>query len=346
MHLQEYSQYTLSDFLEDDFFIRWSTEPDPQSTMFWEAFMQRYPEKKTLIDQASAVVRTYRKQETFTNETRQSELWDRIQFDIQQTGVRQSARIIPLFTKIAAAVALFMVATSVFWFFADHRTVVATAHNEVTKIVLPDRSVVMLNGNSTLRYNDHWSNDEPREVWIDGEAYFKVKHFNKDTLRILPSERFVVHSNDLDIEVLGTSFNVQNRQNNTNITLLTGKVKVQLATPAAAPTPDVIMLPGDYVEYSSQKLIAKKKVENPKWATTWIKQEILFTDAYLKDIVKALEKDYGYTVEVKDQKLLELRIEGEISVSSVDELLTTVSATLDLRITQPGDKRITMSRLP
>ena len=344
MHLQEYSQYTLSDFLEDDFFIRWSTEPDSQSTMFWEAFMQRHPEKRELILKASAVVKTYRKQEVFTNEARQSELWGRIQTDIQQAGVRQPSQVMPLLMKIAAAAALFIVATGVFWFFADHRTVVATAHNEVTKVVLPDRSVVMLNGNSTLRYKAYWDAGQPREVWIDGEAYFKVKHINKDTLHIRAADRFVVHSNDLDIEVLGTSFNVQNRKNNTNITLLTGKVKVQLAAPTATPTPDVIMLPGDYVEYSSQKLIAKKKVENPTWATTWIKQEILFTDAYLKDIVKVLGKDYGYVVEVRDQKLMELRIEGEISVSSVDELLTTVSATLDLRITQPADKHITMSR--
>lgn len=346
MHLQEYSQYKLSDFLEDDLFIRWTTEPDPQNTMFWEAFIQRYPEKKALVDEASAILKAYRKQEIFTNESHQSELWDRIQADIQQVSVRKPVRMIPLFAKIAAAAALFIVATSVFWFFADHRMVVATAHNEVTKIVLPDRSVVMLNGNSTLRYSEHWDKDEPREVWIDGEAYFKVKHTNRDTLNILAGDRFVVHSNELDIEVLGTSFNVQNRQNNTNITLLTGKVKVQLATPTKISTPDVIMLPGDYVEYSSQKLIAKKKIENPKWSTTWIKQEILFTDAYLKDIIKVLENDYGYVVDVKDQKLMELRIEGEISVSSVDELLTTVSATLGLRITQPADKHITMSRLP
>lgn len=306
--------------------------------------MQRHPEKKELILKASAVVKTYRKQQVFANEARQSELWDRIQTDIQQAGVRQPRAVIPLLMKIAAAAALFILATGVFWFFADHRTVVVTAHNEVTKVVLPDHSVVMLNGNSTLRYQDQWDAGEPREVWIDGEAYFKVKHINKDTLRVLPSDRFVVHSNDLDIHVLGTSFNVQNRLNKTNITLLTGKVKVQLATPVATPTPDVIMQPGDYVEYANQKLVARKKVENPGWATTWIKQEILFTDAYLKDIVKVLEKDYGYVVEVKDQKLMDLRIEGEISVSSVDELLTTVSATLDLHITQPADKHITMSR--
>jgi transmembrane sensor len=183
-------------------------------------------------------------------------------------------------------------------------------------------------------------------VWIDGEAYFKVKHVNQDTLNIKPGERFVVHGNHLDIEVLGTSFNVHNRTDNTNITLLTGKVKVQVATALPTPTPEVIMLPGDYVEFSKQKLIAKKKVENPKWSTAWVKQEILFTDAYLRDIVKALRDDYGYEVEVKDPKLMELRIEGEISVSSVDELLTTVSATLGLRIAHSADKHIVMSRLP
>jgi len=48
-------------------------------------------------------------------------------------------------------------------------------------------------------------------------------------------------------------------------------------------------------------------------------------------------------VEIKDPELLEMKIEGEISVSSVQELLSTVSATLDLQIDQ-NDKHIIISR--
>jgi len=343
MHIQDYSQYALSDFLEDDFFIRWVIAPDVQANIFWEAFLQHYPEKKEIVTQAVSIIATYRSLETFTNASRKEIVWDNIRAEIQRHAPVKQATIIPFFIKVAAAITLLAVFGSVFWLMRDHRNTVTTAHNEVTKVILPDHSVVMLNGNSTLRYDTDWDTDAPREVWIDGEAFFKVKHINRDTLHIDPAHRFIVHSNNLDIEVLGTSFNVQQHEEKTNVTLISGKVKVQFTGAPSAQAPDVIMLPGDFVEYGAQKLLARKKLPNPERATSWMKQEILFTNPYLKDIVKILESDYGYTVEVKEAALLELRIEGEISVSSVDELLSTVSATLGIHI-ETNQKHILMSR--
>jgi len=345
MRVQDYSHYVLTDFLEDDFFIRWVIAPDTQANIFWEAFLTHYPEKREVVSQASSIIGTYRRLETFTNESRKDAVWDKIRSEIQQNHVpvQKPATVIPMYMKAAAAIVLLAVFGGVLWLMSDHRNLVTTAHNEITKVILPDHSVVMLNGNSTLRYERNWQADEPREVWIDGEAFFKVKHINRDTLHIDPAHRFIVHSNNLDIEVLGTSFNVQQREEKTNVTLITGKVKVQFTGTPSVHAPDVILLPGDFVEYGSQKLLARKKLSNPQRATSWMKQELLFTNPALKDIVKTLQEDYGYTVEVKDPALLDLRIEGEISVSSVEELLSTVSATLGIRI-EEDHKHITMSR--
>jgi ferric-dicitrate binding protein FerR (iron transport regulator) len=204
--------------------------------------------------------------------------------------------------------------------------------------------VVTLNGNSTLYYNDNWTDGTLREVWLEGEAFFNVKHINKDTLNIRVGERFLVHGRDVEIEVLGTSFNVRDQADKTDVTLITGKVKVVLASLSKDTVADVIMLPGDYAEFADQNLITKKKIEKPQQSTAWINQDFVFTDALLKEIVRTLVQHHGYIVDVKDNKLLNLKIEGEINVSSIPELLATVSATLDLDVEQKSEKHIVLSK--
>lgn len=344
--MEEYEKYTLSDFLEDDSFVRWATNAEPEANVFWKEVIKIYPEKEAIMTQAVEIITAYRSQDTFTNEMGRQQLWNRIQAEITREEEPAATRVksMPLYMKVAAAASLLVAATAVYWFFADHRESVHTAYNEVTKVVLPDHSVVTLNGNSTLYYKDNWTDGTLREVWLEGEAFFNVKHINKDTLNIREGERFLVHGRDVEIEVLGTSFNVRDQAEKTDVTLITGKVKVVLASLSKDTVTDVIMLPGDYAEFANQNLIAKKKIEKPQQSTAWINQDFVFTDALLKDIVKTLVQYHGYKVDVKDDKLLNLKIEGEISVSSIPELLATISATLDLDVEQKSEKHIVLSK--
>jgi hypothetical protein len=70
--------------------------------------------------------------------------------------------------------------------------------------------------------------------------------------------------------------------------------------------------------------------------------EFVFSNPQLQDILESLTDDYGYQVQV-DKGLLPLFIEGDISVSNVDELLSTVDAALGLRIEKSG-QRIVVTR--
>jgi ferric-dicitrate binding protein FerR (iron transport regulator) len=71
---------------------------------------------------------------------------------------------------------------------------------------LPDNSTVILNANSSLRYQENWEAELLREVWVDGEAFFSVVHTHNH-------QRFRVNvTDDLKVEVLGTEFNVKDRR--------------------------------------------------------------------------------------------------------------------------------------
>ncbi|MEO8473360.1 MAG: FecR domain-containing protein [Chryseolinea sp.] len=343
MTFAEYADYSLTEFLEDDSFIQWVIQQDARSNSFWESFLQAYPEKQKMVREAVSIIKVYRGQDTFSNDGNIDAVWKRIDTSIGQ-HVAQPKHIsrFTLF-KIAASITLIAVIGAISWVLVDDGSkTISTSYGEVKAITLPDQSIVMLNGNSTLTYKNNWTNGVPRQVWIKGEAYFDVKHINLDTNAIRAEERFIVHGRDIDIQVLGTSFNVKSRRNKTNIALLSGKIEVNYAH---APTPSggLVMMPGDYVEYAGQKLLTKKKLLRPHKAATWTVREITFTDPSVGDIMETLQDNYGYAVNVEDKDLMELKIEGEISVTSVQELIAVVSSTLGIRIEESG-KEIVIAR--
>ena len=146
----------------------------------------------------------------------------------------------------------------------------------------------------------------------------------------------------MNIEVLGTTFNVKARSGKTNVALLTGKIRIDYVDKASK---SLVMSPGDYVEYAGKELMVNKKLAKPAQVTSWINtDEISFTDASLKEITETLENRFGYTVNAQDTTLYSLKIEGDITVSNVADLLDVVATTLDVVIEQTANKHITISK--
>ena len=347
MNFEKYTLFTAQDFLADDYFIQWVINPNETNNAYWQAFMNADPGKREMIQQAASAVKLYRTQDGFYNEGRKDILWQRIEASIVKQPVPASGKIfsMPAFMRVAAAVII--VAGISLWMINRNATPkqfsVATSFGEVKTITLPDQSQVTLNGNSSIAYTGDWKKNTAREVWIKGEGYFNVTHLNKDTSNIKPAERFIVHCGDVNIEVLGTTFNVKARHGKTNVALLTGKIRLDY-TDAAAGTKAVIMAPGDYVEYTAKKLLVAKKLAKPAQVITWRGNDIAFTDASLKEIAETLQDNYGYTVSVKDSSLLSLKIEGDISVSNITDLLDVLSTSLNINIQQSTGKHIAISK--
>lgn len=88
-------------------------------------------------------------------------------------------------------------------------------------VELSDGTEVFLNAESILRFPNSFEEGTCREIWIDGEAYFKVKRDE--------AHPFVVHTGNIEVEVLGTEFNLMAYHQNPeeHVTLVRGKVKVK-----------------------------------------------------------------------------------------------------------------------
>jgi ferric-dicitrate binding protein FerR (iron transport regulator) len=105
---------------------------------------------------------------------------------------------------------------------AESRSVntLTTAKGETYQVRLPDGSLVWLNAASSLSYPANFIGDKNRRVKLDGEGYFEIA---KDK-----AHPFIVESNNQEVEVLGTHFNVNaySNESSTNTTLLEGSVKI------------------------------------------------------------------------------------------------------------------------
>ncbi|MFT6359951.1 MAG: transmembrane sensor [Cyclobacteriaceae bacterium] len=119
---------------------------------------------------------------------------------------------------------------------------------------LSDGTVVKLNSDSKLKFPKNFS-DDIREVYFEGEAFFDVA---KDA-----SRPFIIKTNDLQVKVLGTSFNVKSfeEDNLVQIGVVTGRVSVQLISGSEGQLPEpTILLPEQSVVYNSSLFLKKNNL--------------------------------------------------------------------------------------
>ncbi len=210
-----------------------------------------------------------------------------------------------------------------------------TAYGETMKVVLPDSSVVTLNGNSQLSYGPAWPSATIREVWLEGEAFFDVRKIAKDE-NTCEKLKFVVHTATFNVEVLGTSFNVNERKALASVVLRTGKVRLQQHNEKAG----IMMNPGDLVTFSkeSHQLLTKKV--DPEIYTSWTDNKLIFDRTPLSEIARLLEDNYGLKVILKDRQLGERIFTGTIPTMQVEVLLRILEESLQIHITKNGNQVI------
>ena len=256
------------------------------------------------------------------------EMFVSIKNEIQQRErpSRKSIVYRPAVYKVAATLLLRM-AASIWWFNSSNGLMeIKTAFGEQRTVTLPDQSTIVLNGNSVVRYASNWDEESPREVWIEGEGFFSVIHTKNH-------QKFVVHGvRELNVEVLGTKFNVKTRQCNSEVMLAEGKVKLQLGE--SDTTRSIFLKPGELATVKDKKLSTQSV--NQQRYTSWVANKLFFERTPLRDLSVVLRDTYGLKVTFSEPGLESRELSGEISASSVGEILYAVGETLDLKIEQEG----------
>ena len=197
------SQFNAEDFLVDSTFQQFCAGTEKLCVEYWEKYISAHPEQASVIAEAKRLHFILSGNKRSLNI--QVELLKQ-NFDTEKKNLKLNRNYNWL--KIAAAV--FLVASIGFLYenYSSKKEVsvaavartFSTKSGERKKITLSDGSTVLLNAKSSISINARF-NQNNREVVLNGEAYFDVVH-NKD-------KPFKVHTNEFNINVLGTAFNVR-----------------------------------------------------------------------------------------------------------------------------------------
>ena len=257
MSHKPYSAYTAEEFALDDLFVRWVQHPaDEEVAAYWQSWLAHNPVCADTIETARELILTASlSRSPSLSAEESSSLWGRIRESLQtmedvrplQPDVRAMVGWWYFMRTVFATVGVVLLIGWALWIQygpdQDIRTIRTTAGPART-IHLPDGSVVGLHANSQLRYDQRgfgsqWSDETPRAVWLEGEADFTVAHRHDTSSARL----FRVHTSDLTVEAVGTTFRVQQRPECTRIALTSGQVNLLLNQH----TP-IRLHPGDSVE--------------------------------------------------------------------------------------------------
>lgn len=178
------------------------------------------------------------------------------------------------------------------------------------QLTLHDGTQVWLNAQSTLTYPARFSRNR-REVSVVGEAYFDVVE-NRE-------KPFIVTTQQLTMEVLGTEFNVFSYPDAgyTQTALVEGSLKVSETGKKSQP---VLLSPNQQVTYSDNK-IRLEKLSNPEYLL-WRDGIYAFENERLIDIIEKLELYYDITIKVEDPEIFNVRYTGKFRQrDGIDEIL-------------------------
>lgn len=338
----DYSQYSTTDFFKDDQFINHVLNGDADSAEHWKALLQRFPQQQAAMEEARAWILMINQQQPYQTSFGPAVLWSRIENDIRVHETRERRFYRPVRRTmrwagaIAAAVVLIFAMTELLQLGRkDHKT----EYGKKDRIELPDGSVITLNGNSNVHYSRTWRSDKPREIWLSGEAFFEVKHVAVLN-RLKQSDSFQVHVGGLELTVLGTRFNVKNRRQLTEISLLEGSLRIRKE---GANGFEKIMKPGDAFLYNSTQNQLSGSAKNATGNSAWTNNEMDLDGYTISEILEILQDTYGYTIRLNTPELASKRLTGTIPAQSADDILLVLRQVFDINIQQKG-KHLTISQ--
>lgn len=200
---------------------------------------------------------------------------------------------------------------------------ITTPFGGKTQFTLPDGSIVWLNSGSMFSYPDRFEGE--RIVELTGEAYFNVEKQN---------EPFIVKTKYGEVEVLGTDFNVKAYENETFCTTLESGLVVFTNKYGKQAN----LEPGMQVVFDDANF-KLRRVET-KLFTSWKEGQLIFRDEPLQNMVTRLERWYNVKIELKDERIKNLKFNGTIEMETFSEVLELIKVTTPIKYTFNRKSRV------
>jgi ferric-dicitrate binding protein FerR (iron transport regulator) len=328
----DYTDFSVEDLASDERFINWVKNDCPQAERdFWRLLALSHPHLQERIDRARIlVINVYRAdhaEETMDpiDDETVHEIWQNVLVGIEDADHATGKTITLLPTEpqktffsqkrrralaFAVAASVTLLLSTIFllqkeatppveWYSYRQESPGFVEFSNTTQkpmqLVTMDGSSISLEPNSRIKYKRNYESDTIRKVYLQGEAFFDVARN--------PQKPFVVFTNDVATEVLGTSFRVTGDAVTKNVVVKvkTGKVSVYSVKKQSVtlndPKEGVILLPNQEVIYTDEMgMFEKKIVDAPELVKSPSTYSFIFEDAPIASVFEKLEEAYGVEI--------------------------------------------------
>lgn len=317
-----------------------------------EFLLQQYPHHKHLVSILRSIQSKKLKQPAQNEELIVRQGWEKLQEKMktiegatapivekeQKTAMRR------LFTRYAMAWAAIFIATVILtslYFFKkstssepkNNATIQqAVPNGKPGRMTLPDGSVVWINAGTKIRYE---AEQNTRDVYLEGEAYFKVHHD--------PEHPFVVHAGNISVRALGTEFNVSAYpgEDHVEATLIHGKVQV---TMQEKPEQKIILTPNEKLTVINRLISEKKSMPRKEISyevkpieitaavkevgeIAWMQDKLAFQNEPFSELAKRMERRYNVHIVFHDESLKKETLSGIFENETIQKALQVLQMT-------------------
>lgn len=385
--MEKYRDYTAVDFLNDERFTRWLTNPTQNENDFWNEFLKTHPHKKAEIKEATLVFKLFHSREEKLGLNETYEIWTRIQRE-----AKVSTRTVLLkLMKYAAILILAFLSGGITYYFIQHsekqyqfelaeapqtdgdeaRIILSdgsqvslekqiseisyskngqqlivnndtinqqtgTQKEQINKVIIPygkksmiilsDGTRVWLNAGSQLIYPTAFLN-KTRQVMLIGEAYFDVAKN--------PEKPFIVRASDIQVQVLGTRFDISAYPEDKIIqtVLEVGKVTLKYSGKGILNRKYAVdMVPNQKIELDKLTGETKSQMVDVSKYVSWKEGMLEFEKADLIRALKQVERYYNVKIRLADPLIGLYKLSGKLDLKDEPEEVLNV-----IRLTVPID---------
>lgn len=193
----------------------------------------------------------------------------------------------------------------------------------VNMVNLPDGSRVYLNKGSEISYPRAFTTQ--RAIELSGEAFFEVMSD--------PANPFTVHSGNVVVSVLGTSFNVKQLKDSPQVEVYVKSGKVNMSLEESDQS---LTLNPEEFGLAVNTQLTHSELALPNYIS-WKTKEFKFVDTRLTDVLHELEESYHVSIESENVDLSQRRITTSYSGQSIDAILETIGTAFGLSVSHEND---------
>ena len=348
-------------------FREWVINPTVASNEFWENWLRQYPEKIQEVKKAKKILKNFPLEYNHLKDEAVDDLWkamesaalkDQSEEVSNDTYLLNSETIISRFDnqrynrkigfwtksrKIAAGIMLVIGATLGYTTLSTQNQEEQASKKEVVMITkenprgqkstiyLHDGSKIILNANSKLTFPEQFS-PSARVVNLEGEAFFEVAEDSNSP--------FKVNTGNLTTTALGTSFNINTKNNRIHVALVTGKVYV--SNKAGMQESNLLLNPGEDAFYNGEiNELVKGQFDN-KEVLAWKNKTIVFKRAGEDYVISVVEDWYDVDITTTNKSSLTWDYSGEFKKMNLYDVLVSIGFTMEFDF-EINDQQVTIT---